>query len=63
MHNETLSVVARLRNAQEGHKYASVLFACCDHSGTMEMLAREIERQMHGQWEHCAIYEKDLERL
>jgi len=27
-------------------------------------MAREIERQMHGrQWKHCAIYEKDLERL
>jgi len=30
----------------------------------METLAREIERQMHGrQWMHCAIYEKDLQRL
>jgi hypothetical protein len=30
----------------------------------METLAGEIERQMHGrQWKHCAIYEKDLERL
>jgi hypothetical protein len=28
----------------------------------METLAREIERQMHGQWKHCAIYEKDLQR-
>jgi hypothetical protein len=29
----------------------------------METLEREIERQMHGQWKHCTIYEKDLERL
>jgi hypothetical protein len=29
----------------------------------METLAREIERQMHGQWKHCAIYEKDLQRI
>jgi hypothetical protein len=29
----------------------------------METLAREIERQMHGQWKHCTIYEKDLQRL
>jgi hypothetical protein len=29
----------------------------------MEALARKIERQMHGEWKHCAIYEKDLERL
>ena len=29
----------------------------------METLAREIELQMHGQWKHCTIYEKDLQRL
>jgi hypothetical protein len=29
----------------------------------MEALAREIERRMHGQWKHCTICEKDLERL
>jgi hypothetical protein len=33
----------------------------------MEALAREIERQMHGQWKHITrtstIYEKDLQRL
>jgi hypothetical protein len=30
----------------------------------MEALAKQIERQMHGKsWTHCAIYEKDLERI
>jgi hypothetical protein len=29
----------------------------------METLARQIEHGMHGVWKHCAIYEKDLERL
>ena len=29
----------------------------------METLARQIERKMHGEWRHCAIYERDLERL
>jgi hypothetical protein len=29
----------------------------------METMAREIERQMHGQWKHCAIYEDELQRL
>jgi hypothetical protein len=29
----------------------------------METLAREIEHGMHGEWRHCAIYERDLERL
>jgi hypothetical protein len=30
---------------------------------TMETMAREIERRMHGQWKHCAIYENELQRL
>jgi hypothetical protein len=30
---------------------------------TLGMVAREIERQMYGQWNHCAIYESDLQRL
>ena len=30
---------------------------------TLETVAREIERQMYGQWNHCAIYESDLQRL
>jgi len=29
----------------------------------METLARLIEREMHGAWRHCAIYEKDLQRV
>jgi hypothetical protein len=30
----------------------------------MEALARQIERQMHGEsWKHCAIYDRDLERI
>jgi len=29
----------------------------------METLARQIEHKMHGEWRHCAIYERDLERL
>jgi hypothetical protein len=30
----------------------------------MEALAKQIERQMHGKsWAHCAIYERDLERI
>ena len=29
----------------------------------METLARQIELEMHGEWRHCAIYERDLERL
>jgi hypothetical protein len=29
----------------------------------METLARLIERQMHGAWRHCVIYEKDLQRI
>jgi hypothetical protein len=29
----------------------------------METLAKQIEREMHGVWRHCAIFEKDLERL
>ncbi len=32
-------------------------------SDAMETLARQIEREMHGEWKHCAIYERDLERL
>jgi hypothetical protein len=32
-------------------------------SEAMETLARQIERKMHGEWRHCAIYERDLERL
>ena len=39
----------------------------CDDSiltvKTLETVAREIERQMYGQWNHCAIYESDLQRL
>jgi hypothetical protein len=32
--------------------------------GAMEALARQIERQMHGKsWKHCAIYDRDLERI
>jgi hypothetical protein len=30
---------------------------------TLETVAREIERQMYGQLNHCAIYESDLQRL
>ena len=30
---------------------------------TLGMVAREIERQMYGQWNHCAIYESGLQRL
>ena len=30
---------------------------------TLETVAREIERQMYGQWNHCAIYESDFQRL
>jgi hypothetical protein len=30
---------------------------------TLETVAREIERQMYGQWNHCAIYESDLQRF
>ena len=30
---------------------------------TMETLAKQIENGMHGEWRHCAIYERDLERL
>jgi hypothetical protein len=29
----------------------------------METLAKQIEDGMHGEWKHCAIYERDLERL
>jgi hypothetical protein len=29
----------------------------------METLAKQIEHGMHGEWKHCAIYERDLERL
>jgi hypothetical protein len=32
-------------------------------SEAMETLAKQIEHRMHGGWRHCAIYEKDLERL
>ncbi len=32
-------------------------------SEAMETLARQIECKMHGEWRHCAIYERDLERL
>jgi hypothetical protein len=30
---------------------------------TLETVAREVERQMYGQWNHCAIHESDLQRL
>jgi hypothetical protein len=30
---------------------------------TLETVEREIERQMYGQWNHCAIHESDLQRL
>jgi hypothetical protein len=30
---------------------------------TLGTVAREIERQMYGQWNYCAIYESDLQRL
>ena len=30
---------------------------------TLETVAREIERQMYNQWNHCAIYESDLQHL
>ena len=29
----------------------------------METLAKQIERGMHGQWKHCLIQEKELERV
>jgi hypothetical protein len=29
----------------------------------MDMLAKEIERRMHGVWKHCKIDEKDLQRI
>ena len=29
----------------------------------METLAKQIERQMKGEWRHSMIYEKDLERV
>jgi len=29
----------------------------------METLAKQIEGGMHGEWKHCMIYEKDLERI
>ena len=32
-------------------------------SEAIETLARQIEREMHGEWKHSAIYERDLERL
>jgi hypothetical protein len=39
----------------------------CDDSiltiKTLETVAREIERQMYGQRNNCAIYESDLQRL
>ena len=30
---------------------------------TLETVAREIERLMYGQWNHCVIYESDFQRL
>jgi len=32
-------------------------------NAAMETLAKQIEQRMHGEWRHCAIYERDLERL
>ena len=29
----------------------------------METLAKQIERGMHGEWKHCLIRDKDLERI
>jgi hypothetical protein len=29
----------------------------------METLAKQIEREMHGEWKHCLIHEKDLEPI
>jgi hypothetical protein len=29
----------------------------------METLAKQIEREMRGEWKHCLIREKDLERI
>jgi len=29
----------------------------------MEPLAKEIERRMHGEWKHCMIHDRDLERI
>jgi hypothetical protein len=53
---------ANFCTAKANQSGASYL-ACDDSILTMKTMAREIERQMHGQWKHCTIYEKDLERL
>jgi hypothetical protein len=29
----------------------------------VDTLAKQIEDGMHGEWRHCAIYERDLERF
>jgi hypothetical protein len=29
----------------------------------METLAKEIEKRMRGEWKHCAIHDKELERI
>ena len=29
----------------------------------METLAKQIEERMHGEWKHCTIHDKDLERI
>jgi hypothetical protein len=40
------------------------LYLACNVKTAMEALARQIERQMHAKsWTHCAIYERDLERI
>jgi hypothetical protein len=47
-------------------KPTKVELACDDSTLTMkklETVAGEIEHQMYGQWNHCAIHESDLQRL
>jgi hypothetical protein len=50
-------------NRSAGDRMAMTLALSMLTMKTLETVAREIERQMYGQWNHCAIYESDLQRL
>jgi len=49
-----------MQKPTEAERYA---LPQCQNSEMVETLRRLIEREMQGAWKHCAIYEKDLERI
>jgi hypothetical protein len=60
-HDAAIRVYDAAGNVIETHDHTACLQRL--DSEAMETLAKQIEHRMHGEWRHCAIYERDLERF